>query len=62
MASAGAAPGVVGMSEVLQPSGNPTGASGWSMGQPAVWSMVWVAASVLFLLFIHLALMGLRGR
>lgn len=57
---AGASPGVVGMSEVLQP--NSTVSSGMSMGQPAMWSMIWVAAAFLFLVFIHLALMGLRGR
>lgn len=61
MASAGAAPGVVGMAEVLQPSGSPTG-SKMGMGQPAAWSMIWVAAAFLFLVMIHLALMGLRGR
>lgn len=60
MASAGAAPGVVGMAEVLQPSSAPAG-RGWG-GQPAMWSMIWVAASVVFLVFIHMALMGLRGR
>jgi len=56
-----ASPGVVGMAEVLQPSGNPAG-GGMGMGQPAMWSMIWVAAAFLFLVFIHLALMGLRGR
>lgn len=56
-----ASAGVVNMAEVVQPSSNPTGAASFK-GQPAMWSMVWVAAAFLFLVWIHLALMGLRGR
>lgn len=48
-------PGVVGMSEVVQPSS--TLSAGFK-GKPFMWSMIWVAASVLFLVFIHLAMMG----
>lgn len=56
-----ASAGVVNMAEVLQPSSNPTGPS-MLKGTPAMWSMIWVAAAFLFLVWIHLALMGLRGR
>jgi ABC-type arginine transport system permease subunit len=52
------APGVVGMAEVVQPSST---VAGKSTGQPFMWSMIWVALAALFLVFIHLAMMG-RGR
>lgn len=53
--------GVVGMAEVVVPnsSGNSTG---MGAGSPVMWSMVWVGLSVLFLVFIHLALVGRAAR
>jgi len=55
-----AAAGVVGMAEVIQPNSVST-PGGWS-GTPAMWSMIWVALSVLILVFLHLALIGRAAR
>lgn len=52
------APGVVGMSEVVQPSSSVTGAIS---GRPVMWSMIWVGAAIIYLVFVHLAMMGRRG-
>jgi hypothetical protein len=52
--------GVVGMAEVIVP--NSTTSGGGMRGTPAMWSMVWVGVSVLFLVFIHLAMVGRAGR
>lgn len=54
-----ASAGVVGMAEVITP--NSTVSSTRLVGSPAMWSFVWVGASVFFLVFIHLAIVG-RGR
>lgn len=55
-----ASAGVVGMAEVIQPNAVSTGRG--MNGTPAMWSMVWVGVSVLFLVFIHLALIGRAAR
>jgi hypothetical protein len=52
--------GVVGMAEVIVP--NSTTSGGSLKGSPAMWSMVWVGVSILFLVFIHLAMVGRAGR
>lgn len=52
-----AGPGVVGMAEVVQPT---SVVGGGVAGQPVMWSMIWVGAAVLFLLFVHTAMAG-RG-
>lgn len=54
-----AAPGVVGMQEVLQPNSTAT-PNRMSMGTPVFWSFVWVGASLLFIFFVNLAMLG-RG-
>lgn len=48
--------GVVGMAEVVAP--NSTMSSNKLSGSPAMWSYIWVGAAALFLLFVHLALVG----
>jgi hypothetical protein len=48
------------MSEVVQPTSAPNSAR--IMGQPAMWSIIWTAAAFLFLLFIHLAMIGRAAR
>lgn len=53
-----ASAGVVGMAEVVQPNSGPTSAA--VKGQPVMWSMIWTAAAVLFIVWVHLALAG-RG-
>jgi hypothetical protein len=53
-----ASAGVVGMSEVVQPTSAPNSAR--VMGQPAMWSMIWTGAAFLFLLTIHMAMVGRR--
>lgn len=55
-----ASAGVVGMAEVVTPSSAPAGRS--LNGSPAMWSFVWVGASVLVLVFLHLAIAGRAGR
>jgi len=52
-----ASPGVVGMSEVVQPN---SGSAAVGMGTNVMWSYVWVGAAALFLLFCHVAMMGRR--
>lgn len=54
-----AAAGVVGMAEVVQPSSVST--QGKLAGTPAMWAFVWVGAAMLFLLTLHVAMVG-RGR
>lgn len=56
-----ASAGVVGMAEVIVPNSSGTG-SGTSMTSPAMWSFIWVGVSILFLTFIHLALVGRAAR
>lgn len=51
-----ASAGVVGMAEVVTPNSNVTGSS--LSGSPAMWSFVWVGAAALFLIMVHLALVG----
>lgn len=55
-----AQPGVVGFSEVVQPNsvGTP---DRMSMGTPAFWSFLWVGLSVLFLMLVHMAMIGRGG-
>jgi hypothetical protein len=53
-----ASAGVVGMAEVVTP--NSTVSSTSLMGSVAMWSFVWVGVSALFLMFIHVAMLG-RG-
>lgn len=55
-----ASAGVVGMAEVVTPSSAPSGRG--LNGSPAMWSFVWVGASVLILVFLHLAIAGRAGR
>ncbi len=54
-----ASAGVVGMAEVVTPNSsvNPQGTA----SQVATWSFVWAGMAALFLVFIHLALIG-RGQ
>jgi len=52
--------GVVGMAEIVVPNSAP-GGTGLS-GSPAMWAFVWVGASVLILVFLHLAIAGRAGR
>lgn len=56
-----ASAGVVGMAEVVTPSSAPGGNSRLS-GSPAMWAFVWVGAAALFLVTIHMAIMGRAGR
>jgi len=56
-----ASAGVVGMAEVIQPNAATNGRMGLN-GTPAMWSFIWVGVSVLFLVFIHLALVGRAAR
>jgi hypothetical protein len=56
-----ASAGVVGMADVIVPNSSTSGPSAMK-GSPAMWSLVWVGASVLFLVFIHLALVGRAAR
>lgn len=51
-------PGVVGMSEVVQPN---SVTSGKGLGGVAMWSFIWAGAAMLFLLMVHMAMIG-RGR
>lgn len=53
-----AGPGVVGMAEVVQPSSGQ--ANRPLSGSPFLWSMIWVGAAALFLLFVHMSLAGRR--
>jgi hypothetical protein len=53
-----ASAGVVGMAEVVTP--NSTTSSTKLTGSVAMWSFVWVGVAVLFLMFIHVAMLG-RG-
>jgi hypothetical protein len=53
-----ASAGVVGMAEVVTP--NSTVSSNALAGSAAMWSFVWVGASALFLIFVHVAMMGRR--
>jgi hypothetical protein len=55
-----AAAGVVGMSEVIQPTSAPAMTS--LSGTPAMWSFIWVGAAALFLVMMHLAIAGRAGR
>jgi hypothetical protein len=55
-----ASAGVVGYSEVIQPN-SVSGGTGLN-GTPAMWSFVWVGVSLLFLVFLHLALVGRASR
>lgn len=62
MASAGTVnPGVVGMAEVIQPNSSNTGGAPMR-GTPVMWSLVWVGAAALFLVMIHLAMIGRAAR
>lgn len=54
-----ASAGVVGMADVIVPNSS---TSGGMSGTPAMWSFIWVGASILFLFFIHLALVGRAAR
>jgi hypothetical protein len=55
-----ASAGVVGYSEVIVPN---SATSGTGMkGTPAMWSMVWVGLAVLFLVLMHLAMVGRASR
>lgn len=56
-----ASAGVVGMAEVVTPNSAPAG-GGQLAGSPAMWSYIWVGAAALFLIFVHLGLMGRAGR
>lgn len=47
------------MAEVVQPTSVP---GGGFRGQPAMWAMIWTAVAVLFLVFIHMAMLGRAGR
>lgn len=51
--------GVVGMAEVVVPNSSAT-PNRLSPGTPALWSFVWVGVSILFLMFINMAMLG-RG-
>lgn len=51
--------GVVGMAEVVVPNSSTT-PNKMSAGSPAFWSFVWVGISILFLMFVNLAMIG-RG-
>lgn len=53
-----ASAGVVGMAEVVTP--NSTVQTTKLSGSPAMWSYIWVGAAVLFLMFIHVAMVGAR--
>lgn len=54
-----ASAGVVGMAEVVTPNSTVTNQMA---GSVAMWSFVWVGLSVLFLLFVNLAMIGRAGR
>lgn len=49
-----ASAGVVGMAEVVTPNSAVTG----NNNAVAMWSYIWVGAAALFLLFVHMALVG----
>lgn len=51
-----ASAGVVGMAEVVTPNSNVSG--GGLSGSVAMWSYIWVGVAALFLLMVHLALVG----
>jgi len=53
-----ASAGVVGMAEVITP--NSVVSNNKLVGTPAMWAFVWVGASALVLVFIHLAVAGRR--
>jgi len=53
-------PGVVGYSEVVQPNSTAT-PDRMSAGTPAFWSFVWVGLSILFLMMVHVAMIGRGG-
>jgi len=55
-----ASAGVVGYSEVIVP--NAVSTPNRLSGSPAMWSYIWVGASVFILLFLHLALVGRAAR
>lgn len=55
-----ASAGVVGMAEVVQPNSVSTGRG--LNGSPAMWSFIWAGAAALFLMWIHLAMVGRGGR
>lgn len=55
-----ASAGVVGMAEVVTPNSVSTPSA--IGGSPAMWAFVWVGASALFLLMIHLAMVGRGAR
>jgi hypothetical protein len=56
-----ASAGVVGMADVIVPNSNING-GGSLNGTPAMWSFIWVGVSILFLTFIHMALIGRASR
>lgn len=56
-----ASAGVVGMAEVVTPNSAPNGGR-FGSNSPAMWTFVWVGASVLILVFLHLAIAGRAGR
>jgi hypothetical protein len=45
------------MAEVVTPNAT---VSGGISGSPALWSYIWVGAAVLFLMFVHTAMRGVR--
>jgi hypothetical protein len=55
-----ASAGVVGMAEVVVPNSSNTGSK--LAGSAAMWSLVWVGLSALFLVFVNLAMIGRAGR
>lgn len=52
------AAGVVGMAEVVSP--NSAVSSSGLKGSAAMWSFIWVGLAALFLMFVHVAMVG-RG-
>jgi hypothetical protein len=56
-----ASAGVVGMADVIVPNSNLNG-GGSLNGTPAMWSFIWVGLAILFLTFIHMALIGRASR
>lgn len=55
-----ASAGVVGMAEVITPSS--AGPNSGLAGSPAMWAFVWVGASALILITLHLAIAGRAAR
>lgn len=51
--------GVVGMAEVIVPNGASTNQLA---GSPAMWAFTWVGVATLFLVMIHMAIIGRAGR